>query len=310
MISIKELRVDYDRLIAVNNVDLAVRSGEILGLVGPNGAGKTSLIKAAVGLIEPVRGRVVLGGVDMSRAPEEGWRRLGYMPDFSPVYEELTVSEYLDVFAAAYGIPRRDRIQRCKYWAERVNLHTKWNDRIHDLSRGMRQRLVFAKTLLPEPDILFLDEPASGMDPLGRIDLREILKEKAENGTAVLISSHILSEMDSLCTALAVMEKGRILVSGTLEEIRTALHSQNRLHIQILPPVESALTLLETWPGISGLQPEEIGGLYSARFSGDKDAAAALLVALHEAGARVSEFWCERDDVESLFLQIGGKEVS
>jgi ABC-2 type transport system ATP-binding protein len=106
------------------------------------------------------------------------------------------------------------------------------------------------------------------------------------------------------------MEKGRILVSGTLEEIRTALHSQNRLHIQILPPVESALTLLETWPGISGLQPEEIGGLYSARFSGDKDAAAALLVALHEAGARVSEFWCERDDVESLFLQIGGKEVS
>lgn len=310
MISIKELRVDYDNLIAVNNVDLTVRAGEILGLVGPNGAGKTSLIKAAVGLIEPVRGRVVLGGVDMSRAPEEGWRRLGYMPDFSPVYEELTVAEYLEVFAAAFEIPSQERHARIQRWVERVHLQSKWNDRIHELSRGMRQRLVFAKTLLPEPEMLFLDEPASGMDPLGRIDLREILKEKAESGTAVLISSHILSEMDSLCTSLAVMEKGRILVSGTLEEIRSALHSQSRLHILILPPVEPALALLETWPGVSGLQAQEVSGLYTVRFSGDEEAAAALLAALHEAGARVSDFRRERDDVESLFLQIGGKEVS
>lgn len=310
MISIQGLRVDYDTVTAVFDVDLNVQAGEIVGLVGPNGAGKTSLVKAAVGLIEPLLGRVVLGGSDMSRAPEQGWQRLGYIPDFSPVYEDLTVSEYLEVFAAAYHVPRQDRLSRMKYWAERVDLHSKWNSKIRELSRGMRQRLVVAETLLHDPDIFLLDEPASGMDPLGRIRLREILKEKARDGAAVLISSHVLSEMDDLCTSLAVMERGRIKISGTLAEIRAAVHSKNHLYVKVLPPVEPALAVVENWPDVDRFGPGESPGLYAGEFSGDDEAAAALLEALHASGARVSAFWQERGDVESLFLEIGVKEVS
>lgn len=310
MISIQGLRVDYDTVTAVSDVDLKVQAGEIVGLVGPNGAGKTSLIKAAAGLIEPIRGRITLAGADMSRDPEEGWLHMGYMPDFSPVYENLKVREYLEVFAVAYRIPPSERMARIKHWVERVNLNSKWDEFISGLSRGMRQRLVLAKTLLHNPDVLLLDEPASGMDPLGRINLREILKERAREGAAVLISSHILSEMDELCTSLAVMEKGVFLVSGVLEDIRKSLHSDSRLHVHLLPPVEAGLDVLNTWPGVSGLQAEGSQGAYTAEFSGDDESAAALLAALQHAGVRVSSFALEQENMESLFLQIGGKEVS
>lgn len=310
MISIQGLRVDYDTVTAVSDVYLEVQAGEIVGLVGPNGAGKTSLIKAAAGLIEPIRGRITLAGADMSRDPEAGWLHMGYMPDFSPVYENLKVREYLEVFAVAYRIPPSERMSRIKHWVERVNLNSKWDEFISGLSRGMRQRLVLAKTLLHNPEILLLDEPASGMDPLGRIDLREILKERAREGAAVLISSHILSEMDELCTSLAVMEKGVFLVSGVLSDIRKALHSDSRLYVHLLSPVESGLEVLSNWPGISGLQAEDSQGAYAAEFSGDDESAAALLAALHQAGVRVSSFAREPEKMESLFLQIGGKEVS
>lgn len=309
MISIQGLRVDYDTVTAVAGVDLEVHAGEIVGLVGPNGAGKTSLIKAAAGLIEPIGGRIVLAGADMLLDPEKGWLHMGYMPDFSPVYEGLKVWEYLEVFAVAYRIPMQERMGRIKCWVERLNLNSKWDECIQGLSRGMRQRLVLAKTLLHQPDVLLLDEPASGMDPLGRIDLREILKERAREGVAVLISSHILSEMDELCTSLAVMEKGVFLVSGTLADIRSTLRSESRLHIKLIPPVESAIELLEKWPGISGVQAKDTH-TYTADFSGGEESAADLLAALHHAGARVSSFSREPEKMESLFLQIGGKEVS
>lgn len=310
MISIQGLRVDYDAVTAVADVDLEVHAGEIVGLVGPNGAGKTSLIKAAAGLIEPIRGRITLAGADMSLNPEEGWLHMGYMPDFSPVYEGLKVWEYLEVFAVAYRIPQQERMARIKYWVERINLNSKWDEFISGLSRGMRQRLVLAKTLLHQPDVLLLDEPASGMDPLGRVDLREILKERAREGAAILISSHILSEMDELCTSLAVMEKGVFLVSGTLADIRCTLHAGGRLHIRLLPPVEPVLELLEKWPGTSNIKTEDASRTCTADFSGDETSAADLLAALQHTGVRIFSFSLEPKKMESLFLQIGGKEVS
>lgn len=310
MIHIEGLRVDYDTVTAVSDVSLVVSAGEIFGLAGPNGAGKTSLIKAVAGLIEPVRGDIHLLDVDMRLAPENGWLHLGYMPDFSPVYEKLKVWEYLEVFAIAYGIARTQRMTSIRHWAERLKLNAKWNNFVGELSRGMRQRLVLAKTLLHNPDVLLLDEPASGMDPLARVDLREILKERAQQGAAILVSSHILSEMDEMCTAMAVMEKGRFLAAGSLEDIRSTLCSHNRLSLRLLHPVEPALALLEKHQTIRGLRQEKDPGNYSAEFLGNDDDAASLLAALYQAGARVASFSFEEAGMESLFLQIGGKEVS
>ncbi len=309
MISIQGLRVDYDTLTAVQDVDLVVGRGEVFGLVGPNGAGKTTLIKTAAGLLEPVCGTVRIADADMGLRPEEGWRHIGYMPDFPPVYEDLTVCEYLEVFAMAYAMPRRERMSRIQFWVEQVQLEGEWSTCVRELSRGMRQRLVLAKTMLHNPDVLLLDEPASGMDPLARIALRGILKEKARQGAAILISSHILSEMDDLCTALAVMEKGRLLAAGSLEDIRATTHTR-RLVLQLLPPVEAALALLSTYPDASELRETDEAGTYSLSFSGDDEAVADLLAELMRAGARVLSFSSARENMESLFLKIGGKEVS
>lgn len=310
MITIEGLRVDYDTVTAVAGVDLTVKRGEVCGLVGPNGAGKTTLIKSAAGLIEPTAGRVVMAGADMVDTPRDGWLHMGYMPDFSPVYEDLKVWEYLEVFAVAYKVPIEERMSRIKHWVERLNLEQKWGELIKNLSRGMRQRLVLAKTLLHEPEVLLLDEPASGMDPLARVDLRNILKERAQAGAAVLISSHILSEMDELCTDLVVMEKGTFLVSGNLDEIRKTAQSRSRLEIQLLEPAAPALEALNAFAQVQDVQSDQPSGMYSVTFTGTKEEAADLLKALHEAGGRVAHFACETEDMESLFLRIGGRETS
>jgi len=310
MITIEELRVDYDSVTAVAEVNLAVNAGEICGLVGPNGAGKTSLIKAVAGLIEPTGGKVIMAGADMAVNPRDGWQHMGYMPDFSSVYEDLKVWEYLEVFAVAYKIPSEERMTRIKYWVERLNLEQKWDEFIRNLSRGMRQRLVLAKTLLHDPDILLLDEPASGMDPLARIDLRDILKERAKSGAAILISSHILSDMDELCTNLAVMEKGMFLVSGSLDEIRQARQSRSMIQIHLLPPVDTALAALKSQDKVQNLQEEEPPGMYSFDFSGNVEEAADLLNHLYEAGGRIAHFARQQEDMEALFMKIGGRETS
>src|SRR3989338_7359170 len=171
MISIRSLRIDYDNVNAVNDLIVEIGAGQIYGLVGPNGAGKTSTIKAIAGLIEPTYGEIKVAGIDIELEPQQALQVLGYMPDFSPVYEQLKVWEYLDVFAAAYLIGPGERLTKVKHWVERVNLQDKWDTFVRDLSRGMRQRLVLAKTLLHEPKVLILDEPASGLDPIARKEL-------------------------------------------------------------------------------------------------------------------------------------------
>ena len=209
MINIKSLRVDYEGTNAVDDIDLHVQKGQIFGLVGPNGAGKTSTIKALAGVLEPTYGEINIDGKDMDLAQEEVLQNIGYMPDFPPVYENLRVWEYLDVFAAAYQIKKNARPEKITYWIDRVNLSNKTNAFIRDLSRGMRQRLVLAKTLLPDPDVLLLDEPASGLDPISRKNMRDIFKEVSAAGATILISSHILTELSDFCHAVGIMEKGK-----------------------------------------------------------------------------------------------------
>ena len=310
MISVKSLRVDYDTVTAVEDLDLEVGPGEIFGLLGPNGAWKTSTIKAVARAIEPTYGEIRIDGVDPDVHPEEAWRRIGYMPDTPPLYPNLTVREYLDVFAAAHLVARPGRADRVRDWAVRVDLEKKLDTRVSELSRGMKQRLVLAKTLLPEPKALLLDEPASGMDPIARVEMRRLLHEAAANGAAVVISSHILSELDELCTAVGVMEKGRMVVSGSIADIRRRLETGVRLRVRPAgaTSAEAVAAWLEGHPLVSG--PAVAAGQCLAEFHGTEDQAAELLSALVGAGLTVAEFALEHESLESLFMRIGARETS
>lgn len=314
MISARSLRVDYDDVTAVLDLDLEIAAGQIYGLVGPNGAGKTSTIKALGGLVEPTYGEVTLSGVDMELEPRRAWRRLGYMPDFAPVYENLKVREYLDAFAAAHLIPRAERSSRIVQWTKRVGIESKMNAFVRELSRGMRQRLVLAKTMLHDPKILLLDEPASGMDPVARVELRKILKEAAGDGAAVLISSHILTELSDFCSAIGIMEKGRMVASGTVEEIREQIGSMGVLTVRLPAAADAgARARVEKALGESGLVKglkEGPPGTFAGQFTGEDAGAAELLGKLARAGVAVADFHVEKEDIEAIFLRIGAKEVS
>lgn len=314
LISTRGLRVDYDGQTAVDGIDLDVDAGQIYGLVGPNGAGKTSTIRALAGLLDPTAGEIRLAGADLRMHPENAWAQLGYMPDFPPVYENLKVWEYLDAFGAAYKIPKPIRRARIEHWLERVSLTGKRDAFIRELSRGMRQRLGFAKSLLHEPKVLLLDEPASGLDPISRVELREILKDLGQKGTAILVSSHILTELSDFCNAVGIMEKGKLRVSGGLEQVRAQMGSVRTLFIRTLAsgsPEELQTRLRQVcseFPEVRDFTDTTLPA--QMKFLGNDDHAADLLKKLLSEGIAVCEFRLEKEDLEDLFWRVGAREVS
>src|SRR5262249_15021858 len=232
MIRIRDLRVDYDNVCAVHDLSLEVGPGEVCGLIGPNGAGKTTTMRAMLGLLEPTYGEIEVLGVDVREHPKDVSRLVGFMPDFPPVYEDLQVWEFLDLFAASYGLDRPRRRVAVDEHLEMVGLSEKRTAMVIELSRGMRQRLMLAKTLIPAPRVLLLDEPASGVDPQGRIDLKRILRRLAEEQNTVLISSHILAEMNEFCTSVAIMERGQIKISGRIEEVNRRVMGDSLVSVE------------------------------------------------------------------------------
>ncbi len=308
MIQVRDLRIDYDNVCAVRDLSLEVGPGEVCGLIGPNGAGKTTTMRALLGLIEPTYGEIEILGVDMSERPEDVYRRMGFMPDFPPVYEDLLVWAFLDMFAASYGIPRQRRPAEVGRFLEMVGLTEKRNTLVVELSRGMRQRLMLAKTLIPDPQVLLLDEPASGVDPQGRIDLKNILRRLAEEQKAVLISSHILSEMDEFCTSVAIMERGSMVVSGRIEDVHRRVMGDSALAVEVLGDPSTFLTIVQADRRAGPV--ERKGTVYDFRFQGNTEAASDLLTALVSGGVRVASFERRRDNLEELFLKVGSRELS
>jgi ABC-2 type transport system ATP-binding protein len=308
MIQIRELRVDYDNVCAVDDLSITVEPGEVCGLIGPNGAGKTTTMKALLGLIEPTYGEIEVMGVDMRERPEDVYRTMGFMPDFPPVYEDLLVWEFLDLFAASYGIPRARRPIEVDRFLEMVGLLEKRKSLVVELSRGMRQRLMLAKTLIPDPRVLLLDEPASGVDPQGRIELKNILRRLAEEKRTVLISSHILTEMDEFCTSVAIMERGKLKVGGRIDEVNQRIMGDTLISVEVLGDG----ALLEPIVHATGKAGpvERKNQFFEFRFQGDQEAASELLTALVNAGVRVASFERRRDNLEDLFLKVGSKELS
>jgi ABC-2 type transport system ATP-binding protein len=308
MIRIKDLRVDYDDFCAVKDLSLEVGPGEVCGLIGPNGAGKTTTMRAMLGLLEPTYGEIEVMGVDVRERPKDVCRIIGFMPDFPPVYEDLLVWEFLDLFAASYGLDRRRRRHAVADYLDLVGLTEKRESMVVELSRGMRQRMMLAKTLIPEPQVLLLDEPASGVDPQGRIDLKNILRRLAEQRKTVLISSHILAEMNEFCTAVAIMEKGRMIVGGRIDEVNQRVMGDSFLAVDVLGDPELFRRIVDL-DGRAGPIEKKGEGSYEFRFRGDAEAASDLLATLVRQGVRVSGFARRRDNLEDLFLKVGSKEI-
>ncbi len=303
-IDIRCLRVDYGEFTAVDDFTLSVPQGEIFGLVGPNGAGKTSLFKVITSLMEPTYGEVLLDGVDVFEDTESVRRIIGYMPDLAPVPTDLRVWEFLDFHAAAYGLgsgaQRRSRVEEC---LAEVDLTPQRNSWCKALSRGQTQRAVLAKTMLHRPRVLILDEPASGLDPLARRDLRNALRTLTRAGATVFVSSHILGELAEMCSSLCVMNCGQLLASGTADQVRHQLGNTGRTIVaSLLGRHEEAVAWLtgQSWVH----DPRMNGGHVLFGFDGGDDAQANLMESLIGNGFRLRAFEEKRSSFEEILVEV------
>lgn len=308
MIRLEKLRKEFDELVAVNDLEVVIPEGEIYGLIGPNGAGKTTTIRMACGLLEPTEGTVFVSGVNVHLQPERAQQFIGYLSDFFSVYEDLKVWEYLDYFAHAYKMPESEIPGRIDEAIQQVSLEVKRDAIIKGLSRGMKQRLGIARAVMHRPKVLLLDEPASGLDPKARLDLRNLLRSLRDQGTTILISSHILTELEGFCTSIGLMEKGRMIRSGTIEEI-TAGESRHRVVRMswvgdAAGGVESKLKADER---VSGLMVKGLEGVF--KFAGSEEDLAGLLADLVTGGLRVVYFGEVKQTVEDLYLKLSRHEV-
>lgn len=308
MIRLEKLRKEFDDLVAVNDLDVLIPEGEIYGLIGPNGAGKTTTIRMACGLLEPTGGRVHVSNVDVHLEPERAQAFIGYLSDFFSVYEDLKVWEYLDYFAHAYKMPEAEIPSRIDDVIQQVGLEVKRDVLIKGLSRGMKQRLGIARAVIHRPKVLLLDEPASGLDPKARMDLRNLLSSLRDQGTTILISSHILTELEGFCTSIGLMEKGRMIRSGTIEEI-TAAEGQVRV-VRLSWAGDAAARVESTLKAngkISGVMVRASEGL--CKFAGSEEELAEVLRELVAAGVRVVSFGEVKQTVEDLYLKLSRHEV-
>ena len=308
VINITGLRKEFDDLVAVQGLDLAISAGEIYGLIGPNGAGKTTSIRMACGLLEPTQGNVTVMDVDVHHDPERAQQFIGYLSDFFTVYEDLKVWEYLDFFAHAYKMPEAGIPARIDEVIRQVELEVKRDVMIKGLSRGMKQRLGIARAIIHKPCVLLLDEPASGLDPKARMDLRNLLRSLRDEGTTILISSHILTELEGFCTSIGLMEKGQMIRSGTIAAIAAAETPLRVARLGWLGAPEALVrSKLEGSPHVSGIMIQGEQAIF--KFGGSDEELAGVLAGVVAAGVKVLNFGEVKQTVEDLYLKLSHNEV-
>ncbi|MEG4942860.1 ABC transporter ATP-binding protein [Microcoleus sp. F4-D5] len=311
-IETRGLTKQFDRHIAVNDIDLQVAAGEVCGLIGPNGAGKTTLLRMLAAAEEPTTGEIYINGDRLLRDRSHPIlkQRIGFLPDDFPLYDDLTVWDYLDYFARLYNLQQPRRRERINFVLELVQLTNKRNSLISTLSRGMKQRLSLGRTIIHEPLLLLLDEPVSGLDPIARMQFREIIKVLQEAGMTVVISSHVLSDLAELCSWVGIMELGYLVESAPLQELYKRL-SRQQIFMSVLGNKLEALTSalknfpwVENWAIISETQQVCVD------FSGSAEDAANLLRELVAANIPLTEFHCTQEDLETIFLKMGHQQAS
>ena len=307
MIAVQGLTKVYGHRTALDAVSFEVPKGEIFGFVGPNGAGKTTTLRILAALLEPTAGRAFVDGADVMRQPDLVHERLGYMPDFFGVYDQLTATEYLDFYAACYRIPRARRTKIAADLLELVGLADRRDQSVDTLSRGLKQRLCLARALVHDPAVLLLDEPASGLDPRARVEMREILKELQRMGKTIVISSHILPELTELCTMIGIIDQGRMRATGPVQDVIRELTSGRRLRIMVMGRRDEAVAILKALPSIRTV--DMINGAIEAQYEGDDATAASILQALTGAGISVSGFSQLEGGLEDAFLKATSEDV-
>lgn len=314
MIRVEDLSKEYDSptgkgapIVAANHLSFEVPSREIFGLVGPNGAGKSTTLKMICGLVVPTSGRVSVNGVDVEREPEEAQRYLGYLADFFSLYEDLKVWEYLDYFARAYKMDGYAIPKRVEDLIQRLGLETKHDAMIGGLSRGMKQRVGLGRAIIHDPPLLVLDEPAAGLDPKARVELKELLRDLQRGGKTIFVTSHILSDLEEICSSIAIIEKGRLLRIGRLEEVMQEGKVARRVRIRLAAPGFASSEWLAARPGVSSVMPANTEATFN--FAGSDLELAELVRGLVSAGAPVYGVEEITETLEQLYSRVSSDEV-
>jgi ABC-2 type transport system ATP-binding protein len=298
----ENLTKKFGSLVAVNDLNLTLDGGDVFGFIGPNGAGKTTTINMLAGLLPPTSGKAFVSDVEVTRQPDNLKRLIGYMPEHFGVYEDVTVWEYLNFFAAAFGIHGSQRRQVIDDALALVDLEQKRHAMVETLSRGMKQRLCLAQALVHDPVLLLLDEPASGLDPRARIEMRALLRELQAMGKTILISSHILRELSDFCNKIGIIERGTLRVMGSVDEVLAQVAPHRTLLIRVLSSADEAERLISANSNVAGLQSEN--GHVRVTFDGSDEDVAQLLETLITHRVKVVSFEEESADLEEAFLRL------
>ena len=306
MIQIQNFSKIYGEFRAVSNLSLTIEKGDVFGFIGPNGAGKTTTMKFLATLLKPTFGDAQINGYYVTKSPDDVKRSIGYMPDNFGVYQGMRVWEYLDFFGSAYGIKSGSRRQVIDDSLKLLDLEKIRDEYVNNLSRGVKQRLCLAKTLLHNPPVLILDEPASGLDPRARIYIKGILAELRSMGKTILISSHILSELADCCNKVGIIEKGKLLAAGPVEQILKMIRSTKKMRVTVVEEPATARGVLED-SAVKGVQVE--GREIEFEFDGGEDQLSGLLTALVQRGVKVSSFREVEVSLEEAFLRITRGEI-
>src|SRR5690606_7793656 len=304
MIEIKGLTKKYGSFYALKNLNLTIEDGTVFGFVGANGAGKTTTFSILATLLQPTAGEAWINGISISQNPHEVRRQIGYMPDFFGVYDQLKTEEYLDFYGASYGLDAQQRTELNPKLLELVNLSNKRDEYVDLLSRGMKQRLCLARALIHDPSILILDEPASGLDPRARVEMREILKELKAMGKTILISSHILPELAEMCDSLGVIDSGELVAHGSVQSIQEKLQSEKVISVKVAGPLAEAVAFFENDPHISQISGKNESRTIQFLYKGNDDDQLLLLRKAMAAGLPILAFSQEETDLEDVFMEI------
>jgi len=308
MVRVENLTKRFNGTLAVDRLNMEIPDGEIYGFVGANGAGKTTTMRIIAGLLAPTSGKVFINGKDVFKEPLEVKRHIGYMPDFFGVYNDLKVSEYMNFYAGLQGISKSDCGSLIDSLLELVRLTHKKDAYVDTLSRGMKQRLCLARSLIHDPEFLILDEPASGLDPRARVEMKEILKELRSMGKTVLISSHILPELSELCTSIGIIDSGRLVASGSVSEVVEKLSRSGKVKIKVASKEEEAVRMLMEMPGIGSIS--SVSGLLEVNVEGGDEACVKILKTLVSNDIPVVSFQPVEGSLEAVFMHLteGGND--
>ncbi len=302
MIELKDFTKRYGDLLAVDHLNLKIEPGETFGFIGPNGAGKSTTIRFLATLLKATEGEGIVNGCSVTRQPLEVRRNIGYMPDSFGVYDGMKVWEFLDFFAVAYQIPRSRRKQVIGDVLDLLDLTGKRNDFVNSLSRGMKQRLCLAKTLVHDPPVLILDEPASGLDPRARVEVKALLRELRQMGKTILISSHILTELADCCTSIGIIERGKLLMHGPIEDVYRRIHRNRIVVIKFLENLEAGVSILRSRPETREVQVE--GNRVTVELAADDGQLATVMEQLVANGVRMHSFADKEPTLEDVFMLV------